>query len=279
MNHGSTSGNPLLDGVLADLAAETQALDETVAGLTEEQWRTPTPAEGWDVAHQIVHLAWTDEAAVLAARAGQGEKADWDALVLQAIEDPLGFVDTGAAEGAKASGAEILARWRPARQRLQEALATYPAGEKLPWFGPPMSPTSMASARFMETWAHALDTYDGLGVDVAPTDRLRHVVHLGVRTRGYSYVNHQLEPPTEPIRVELTLPSGETWSDGPEDAAQSVTGPAYDFALRVTQRRHLDDLALTITGADAERWMEITQAFAGPPGAGREAVRRKEATA
>ena len=36
----------------------------------------------------------------------------------------------------------------------------------MPWFGPPMSPTSMATARFMETWAHALDVYDAL--DVAP---------------------------------------------------------------------------------------------------------------
>ncbi|NDZ83877.1 wyosine base formation domain-containing protein, partial [Streptomyces sp. SID10853] len=32
-----------------------------------------------------------------------------------------------------------------------------------------------------------------------------------------------------------------------------------------------DDLALRATGADADRWLGIAQAFAGPPGAGRPA--------
>lgn len=267
-----TSGDPVLDGVLADLAAETAALDGVVANLTAEQWRTPTPAEGWDVAHQIVHLAWTDEAAVQAAAAGRGEKDGWDALILQALEDPTGFVDAVAAEGAQQDPEAILARWRAARMPLWEVLAGYPAGEKLPWFGPPMSPTSMASARFMETWAHALDVYDALGVEAAPTDRVRHVVHIGVRTRGYSFANNGLEAPSEPVRLELTLPSGASWTDGPEDAADRVSGSAYDFALRVTQRRHLDDLDLDVTGAVSTKWMEIAQAFAGPPGAGREAL-------
>ena len=38
----------------------------------------------------------------------------------------------------------------------------------------------------------------------------------------------------------------------------------------VTQRRHRDDLALTVRGAAAQEWAAIAQAFAGPPGAGRE---------
>jgi mycothiol maleylpyruvate isomerase-like protein len=40
----------------------------------------------------------------------------------------------------------------------------------MPWFGPPMSPTSMATARFMETWAHGLDVYAALGIDPEITD-------------------------------------------------------------------------------------------------------------
>jgi hypothetical protein len=50
-----------------------------------------------------------------------------------------------------------------------------------------------------------------------------------------------------------------------------VTGPALDFCLLVTQRRHRDDLALETTGDDAAHWLTIAQAFAGPPGAGRAA--------
>ena len=257
----------LLDQVLTDLAQEGEALDALVAPLDAAGWRTPTPAAGWDIATQVVHLAWTDEVAVLAAT----DKAGWDEVVLQAIGDPEGFVDAEALAGATADPADILARWRQARPALQQALRAYPAGEKMPWFGPPMSPTSMGTARFMETWAHSRDVAEALGVAPEPTDRIRHVAHLGVRTRNYSYSVHSLEPPTEEFRIELRAPSGELWEWGPVEAGQSVRGSAYDFCLRVTQRRHRDDLDLLATGPDADRWLDIAQAFAGPPGAGREA--------
>jgi uncharacterized protein (TIGR03084 family) len=255
----------LLDHVLNDLAREGDALEAMVSPLHESGWRTPTPAAGWDIATQVAHLAWTDEVAVLAAT----DKAGWDEVVLLAIADPTGFVDTEALAGAKASAAEILDRWRGARAGLQHALRNYPAGEKMPWFGPPMSPTSMATARFMETWAHSLDVAEALGVTPEPTDRIRHITHLGVRTRNYAYSVHSLEPPAEEFRVELRSPSGELWQWGPADAAQSVHGSAYDFCLRVTQRRHRDDLDLVATGPDADTWLDIAQAFAGPPGQGR----------
>ncbi len=258
----------VLDDVLSDLADEGAALLGMVEPLDEPGWRTPTPAAGWDVATQIAHLAWTDEVAVAAAT----DKERWDAFVRSAIDDPEGFVDAQALEGGRAPAAELLARWREAGPALHEALRLYPAGEKMPWFGPPMSPTSMATARFMETWAHSLDVAEALGLEPEQTDRIRHVAHLGVRTRNFSFGVHSLQPPTEEFRVELRSPSGELWEWGPPDAAQSVKGSAFDFCLRVTQRRHRDDLDLTAVGADADRWLDIAQAFAGPPGPGREAT-------
>ena len=135
-----------------------------------------------------------------------------------------------------------------------------------------MSAASMATARFMETWAHALDVYDAAGQRPEPTDRIRNVAHLGVRTRNYAYSVHQEEPPAEEFRVELTAPSGDLWTWGPDDAAQRVIGPAYDFCLLVTQRVNRADTDLVAVGADAEHWLDIAQAFAGPPGAGRESA-------
>ncbi|WP_435770362.1 TIGR03084 family metal-binding protein [Nocardioides sp. SYSU DS0651] len=264
----------VLDEVVADLTAEGDRLRGIVAELDDSAakgWATPTPAEGWTVATQVAHLLWTDEVAVIAAgsRAEEGKKA-WDEVVMKAIEDPSGFVDRSAHELAELPPAELLARWDAARAALVEALRTYPEGARMPWFGPPMSPTSMATARFMETWAHALDVYDALGVRPEVTDRIRHVAHLGVRTRNFSYAQNGLEPPAEEFRVELTAPSGERWAWGPADAAQSVTGSAYDFCQLVTQRIHRDDTDLVATGPDAERWLTIAQAFAGPAGGGRE---------
>lgn len=257
-----------LDLVLADLDAECTRLDALVAPLADDAtgWRRPTPAEGWDVAHQVAHLAWTDEVAVKAAT----DKPAWDAAVLEALGDPDGHVDAAAASGAADSGPEILARWRASRDALAEALRDYPAGERIPWYGPPMSPTSMATARFMETWAHAHDVAAALGVTLEPDDRVRHVVHLGIRTRGYSFANRGLDVPTEPVHVSLVLPGGGLHEDGPADAAQTVRGSAYDFALLATQRVHRDDTDLVATGPDADRWLDLAQAFAGPAGAGRE---------
>ncbi len=264
----------VLEQVLADLTAEGDALEALVAPLDETGWRTTTPAAGWDVATQIAHLAWTDEVAVKAAT----DKAAWDALVLEAIADPEGYVDARALEAAQAAPADLLARWRAARPALAEVLRNYPEGAKIPWFGPPMSPASMATARFMETWAHALDVAEALGRVPEPTDRVRHVAHLGVRTRNFAFGVHGLEPPAEEFRVELRAPSGELWTWGPEHATQRVTGSAYDFCLRVTQRRHRADLDLVAVGVDAGRWLDLAQAFAGPPGAGRAPGRGGEAS-
>jgi uncharacterized protein (TIGR03084 family) len=267
MSAESTSGSTVsvLDQVLADLAAESAALEAMVVDLDEPGWRTPTPAAGWDVATQVAHLAWTDEVAVAAAT----DKAAWDAFVLEAIADPVGYIDAEALAAGAVEPTGLLDRWQRARVALEQALREYPAGQKMPWFGPPMSPTSMATARFMETWAHALDVADALGRTPERTDRVRQVAHLGVRTRNFAFATHRLEPPSEEFRIELVAPSGELWTWGPEDAGQRVTGSAYDFCLRVTQRRHRDDLDLVATGPDADRWLDLAQAFAGPPGEGR----------
>jgi uncharacterized protein (TIGR03084 family) len=255
----------LLETVLTDLAAESERLDALVADLPEESWRTPTPAEGWDVATQIAHLAWTDEAALAAAT----DKEAWDTLVLEALADPEGYVDTSALTGGAVPSAELLARWRTGRAALATALRELPEGTKLPWYGPPMSPTSMATARFMETWAHSLDVHAALGAEPEITDRIRHVAHIGVRTYRYSFFARGLDAPTGEVRVELTAPSGDLWTWGPEDAEQSVRGSAYDFCLLVTQRIHRDDTDLVAQGRDATAWLTVAQAFAGPPGAGR----------
>lgn len=261
----------VLDEVLADLRAEGEYVESLVAGLDEQGWRTPTPAEGWDIATTIAHLMWTDESSITAIDGTLGDKTDWDALVMLAFADPTGFVDTAAVELAKShTGAELLERWQRSRTALEEKLRTVPDGQKLMWFGPPMAPASMATARLMESWAHGIDVADALGVAHEGTDRMRHVASIGYRTRNFAFANNGLEAPADPFRLELTAPDGAVWAFGPEDAAQRVTGPAYDFCQLVTQRVHRDDTALVATGADADRWLDIAQCFAGPAGGGRD---------
>ncbi|WP_323793436.1 TIGR03084 family metal-binding protein [Nocardioides sp.] len=259
----------LIDDLLHDLTLEGDALRAVVAALPDEQWATDTPAEGWTIATTIAHLLWTDEAAVLAARAHE-DKAAWDELVLAGMADPTGFVDTAALEIGQLPPADLLARWDDARPALADALRAVPDGQKMPWFGPPMSATSMVTARYMETWAHSLDIYDALGREPERTDRIKHVAHIGVRTRGFSFANAGQEVPAAEVRVELIAPSGEVWTWGPDDAAESLRGSAYDFCLLATQRVHRADTDLVAEGPGADAWLDVAQCFAGPAGGGRE---------
>ncbi|MFI6155190.1 TIGR03084 family metal-binding protein [Kitasatospora sp. NPDC051170] len=258
-------------GLLADLAAESAVVDGLVAGLVAEEWARATPAEGWTVAHQIAHLAWTDDWTALAARDPDGFRAALSGEgrcgeLAAAGVDP---VEAGAQEGAAVAPAQLLERWRTGRAEVAAALAAAPADARLPWFGPPMKPASMATARLMETWAHGQDVADALGAAREPTDRLRHIAHLGLRTLGFAFALHGLPAPDQPVRLELTGPDGSLWTFGPAEAADVVAGPALDFCLLVTQRRHRDDLALTATGPVATAWLPIAQVFAGAPGKGR----------
>lgn len=254
--------------VLDDLRAEGDELDQLAGGLSERQWSLATPAPGWSIAHQIAHLAWTDTAALLSVTDPEGFAAE----VRKALAAPERFVDEGAEAGAGLPAGELLARWRDGRERLRRALRAAPDGAKFPWYGPPMSAASMATGRLMETWAHGQDIADAAGVRREPTARLRHVARIGVRARGYAFAVRGLTPPAEEFRVELTAPDGDgprLWAYGPEEARQRVTGPALDFCLLVTRRAHRGDLAVRAEGADADRWLDIAQAFAGPAGAGR----------
>jgi len=259
------SGMAAAGPVVADLRAESDELDELVAPLPAERWAEATPAEGWTIAHQIAHLLWTDRVALTAAT----DEAAFSGVLEAAAANPTGFVDDGAAEVAAGPPGQLLADWRNTRARLHEELLAVADGRKLPWFGPPMSAASMATARLMETWAHGQDVSDALNVARVPTARLRHIAHIGVRTLAFSYVARGREPPATPVRIELTAPDGGTWEWGPTDAADVVRGPAIDFCLVVTQRRHPQDTALESRGPVAAEWLGLAQAYAGPPGPGR----------
>jgi uncharacterized protein (TIGR03084 family) len=253
------------DEVVADLRAESDALDELVACLDDDGWHRETPAPGWTIAHQIAHLWWTDRVSVVAVT----DEAGFAEILEHAAANPLGFVDEGAEELATTPPAEMLVDWRLTRSRLHDELFEVADGRKLPWFGPPMSAASMATARLMETWAHGLDVADALGVKRPATARLRSIAHIGVRTRDFAFTVHGLPVPTEPFLVELRAPDGSTWTWGPADAGQHVTGSAEHFCMLVTQRRPRAELDVTAVGDDAAKWLTIAQAFAGPPGPGR----------
>jgi uncharacterized protein (TIGR03084 family) len=125
----------------------------------------------------------------------------------------------------------------------------------------------------METWAHGQDVYDALGVSHPVTGALFDVARLCARTRANSYAAHGREVPNATISLALLAPDGQLWRFG-EDGDQLIAGHAVDFCLVATQRRHRADSTLVVRGAAAEEWLDLAQAFAGPPGSGRKPTGR-----
>jgi uncharacterized protein (TIGR03084 family) len=248
-----------------ELEAETADLDRLLAGLGEQGWATPTPAEGWDIRDQVGHLAFFDDQALDAIVDPDGFRARRDVL-LAASDD---VVERATLKHRNLRGSEVWTWLGRARQALVQAMLPLDPATRLPWYGPDMSAASSVTARIMETWAHGQDVADALDIARDPTDRLRHVAFLGVRALANSYRVRGLAVPEVPVRVELRGPNSDAWLYGPEEATDRVRGSALDFCLAVTQRRHLDDLDLELSGPVARGWLEIAQAFAGPPGPGR----------
>ncbi len=249
-----------MDTLCDELTAEHEDLDRIVSGA---DLGALTPAPGWTVGDQISHLWFYDQRALLALTDRDAFRRDAAALRAERSDPSL-------AAGRSMASHDLLDGWRVDRRRLVAHARTVDAKTRVPWYGPTMGARSFITARLMETWAHGQDIVDAIGAARVPTDRLRHIAHIGVRARRFSYVANGREPNLAPIRVELAGPSGDTWAWGPEDAVDRVTGPALDFCLLVTQRRHRDDVAVVADGAAAAEWLDIAQAFAGPPGRGRQ---------
>ncbi len=256
--------NYIFNHVIDDVRSESIELDILIKDLPEDIWDIETTPEGWTIYDQIAHLTMTDEASLFAINAP--------------IEfaDHVNISDTHTLEMAEARELrklaslpkdQLLTRWRRSRESLATALSQADPNIRIPWYGPPMKRVSMATARMMETWAHSLDIYDALGKTKPQNDRVRHVCEIGIRTRGYVHQLHGHPIPESDIAIQLQSPSGQTWSWGPDETSEKITGKAWDFAMLATRRRHRDDVNVTATGIASDRWLNIIQTFAGNPGA------------
>lgn len=255
------AANVGLDVLVNELAEERAGLLDVVTGAGGDIRDRRTPAVGWDVGMQLAHLAHGDELAALAL-------TDHDAFTSRVLGLAAGDMEAKVAAEMKPMRAldqpRLVAAWQNAATALTQALNGRTATDRVSWVAGPMSLASFVRARIMETFAHGQDIRDGLDVPPPTTPRVRHVAWLGVRTRGFSYVVRGLEPRSTPVRVELGA-LGDTWTWGPEDAVDRIAGPAVDFALVVTRRRHPADTELRIVGDAAAEWMELAQCYGGPP--------------
>ncbi len=261
---------PDIEELCRDLADEQASLDGVLSTLGPGDWARATPAAGWDVRDSLSHLCFFEEAAALSVRDPEAF-AEHRRRLLEEMA-AAGPDTPDVALGRSLDPPVLLERWRRARADyiatvVEADRRARAEGRKLriEWYGPAMSPASFTTARLMEAWAHGVDVRDALGLPLEATARLRHVCHIGFGARAYSFAAHGQSDPGDPVRLEVEAPDGGTWGWGPEDAPDRISGPALDVALVFAQRRHRSRTRVTVTGAVAERWIAIAQAFAGPP--------------
>lgn len=253
--------------IISALIADGNDLDAMLTGLDEAQWALPTPAAGWTVKHQVAHLSSIFRMAAMAAADPEGFKA-----MASTLSDDFDANVHGALQAYISDPPEVLfTRWKAEHAAVEKALAAVPAGQIVPWLVRPIPAPVLAAAGMMELFGHGQDIADALGVQRQHTDRLRFLCEFAARTWDFGYLARGLTAPDVEFGYELTAPSGAVWKIGPADAEQRITGPAVDFCLLVTRRRHRGDLALTATGADANHWLSIAQAYRGSAGPGRTA--------
>ncbi|WP_329044012.1 maleylpyruvate isomerase family mycothiol-dependent enzyme [Amycolatopsis sp. NBC_01488] len=208
----------------------------------------------------------TDALTALAERHGYGPGPDTTAhfarltstarLVRLSTENPAAFGVTPQISYDTLD--EAILTWLIEQRKANALLASAPPDLELPWSDGPLRPSVLAAAALTELFACGQDIADTLGVRPRRGDEIGHVAYYGVRSRDRAYRRHRLTPPG-PFRFELRAPSGTVWEFGPEEAGDRVTGPAEDFCLLVTNRRHVEDLALTFTGEHTAEWLELLE--------------------
>jgi uncharacterized protein (TIGR03084 family) len=251
---GGTTG---VGELLADLGAEQRWLQNVLHTLDEDAWLRPTPARGWDVRDTISHLADTDEMAIATATGRPGSLNE-RAGVAASGED---VTYQGVLRGRRRTGAEVLEWWEQTAAAEYDMFVSLDPAVRVPW-GIGMRPPSLVTARLMETWAHGLDVCAAVGVEPHDTDRLANVAWLATRALPYAYTVAGREQPAQPLRVELTLPSGAAWSTGPETASNRITGPVGEYCRVFAHRSKLADAPnVHAVGPAAVDALRVARAF------------------
>ena len=243
------------------LEEQQQELESLVSGLDDDGWSQPSACVGWDISDVLLHLAQTNEMATASTR------GDFDVVLGRLLEGapPAANVDDGAEVMVQnergRSGAEVHERYQRSCVDLRDGLLSCDPSARVTWVAGQLAARTLATTRLAETWIHTTDVAEGLGVDVAPTDRLEQVARLAWRTLPYAFQRAGLEPPG-PVAFRLTAPSGALWRFGAEDAPTIITGSGHDLCRVAGQRADAADTDLRGEGPDAAEVLRLVRTFA-----------------
>lgn len=248
--------------VIRDFRDEVDEFHCFLGSLSTDDWDRETGFMEWTPWDVIAHLHFFDQVSLLSLEGEEAFAAERVAL-FDAIASGRTMRELARERLSELSSGLLLSAWRDTAHALAAGFGAADAKQRLPWFGPEMGLQMFATARYMETWAHAQEIYDLVGAEREHTDRIQNIATIGVKTFAWTFINRRLEVPGPPPYVRLVAPSGELWEWNDRSEIECVRGSAVDFCHVVTQGRNILDTPMEVSGPIATRWMAIAQCFAG----------------
>jgi len=244
--------------IFDDLQAEEERLEEILEGLDDAEWRQESAADGWSVADVVLHLAQSEEAVSQSAGSSSSLTrfeglSPGDARTMDSLMDAL-------VRAERSESPVVFERWQTARRAALDTLRSADPDVPLAWATNPLRPSTLATTRLAEHWAHGLDITEALGIPFDDTDRLRHIAWLAHRSLPYAFALAGEDAPE--IGCDLSGPEGDHWEIGPRGATSQIAGPAGDFCRVGAQRMTPEQSRLVATGPDGPRAVALLRNYA-----------------
>jgi uncharacterized protein (TIGR03083 family) len=232
--------------VLSALFATWDSLDRLLAGLSEQQWKTPTPLPGWCVHNVVAHIVGTESV----LQGLSAPDADTDVSTLNHVRNDVGVANERWVRHLSAdSGAELLDRFRSITADRRKRLVDMTVDD---WNAPTLTPVGLESygrfirVRLFDCWMHEQDIRDGLGWPSSDAELSSPSGQLAVdeiaATMGYVVGKLGKAPIGSRIAIELTGPLARTIRVAVDDRARVVD----DFGgVDPTSTIRLDGLLFT----------------------------------
>ena len=245
-----------------DFVEESEDLEQLLFSINDQDYELETQFKKWTISDILRHLHLFNQAADLTLK--DGEMFQKMFLELKSLRaNGVSLLETQRRMLDDLSGRQLFEKWREGFRVLGKNYYQSDPKKRVQWAGPNMSARSSITARQMETWAHGQAIYDLFGLDRVESDRIKNIVHLGVNTYGWTFVNRGLAIPEPAPHIKLISPSGDRWEWNEFQEQNIISGFAVDFAQVVTQVRNIADTKLLVEGKSACTWMAIAQCFAG----------------
>ena len=247
-----------------DFLKESKLLYELLNNMDESDFQLITQFKNWSINDVIGHLYLFNVAAI---KTVDGAKSfdDFFTPFLKLLQKGQSMVQVQVPWLNGLSNHLLLNKWWNSCLELENLYSIVDPKLRVKWAGPEMSARSSITARQMETWSHGHEVFDRLGQKRKEGNHIKNIVHLGVSTFQWTFVNRNIQLPESKPFVFLKLPCEEEISYNEQNENNFIKGSAVEFCQVVTQVRNIDDTFLSVLGKNATTWMKYAQCFAGKP--------------